>query len=150
MRQNKKKKKICIYSLTGKFQNAWKCSSTPLGLTYYNNSLFVCEGSLRDPSHHIEVISVVTGKCVNKFGSKGDGKGQFNTPLDIVVKDDILYISDCENNRIQVWTVTGEYKTFWGVKGSKDGELNGLGGLALKGEQLLVVDIGNERVQVFE
>jgi len=46
---------------------------------------------------------------VEKFGSSGSANGKFNSPsgLAIDTSNDLLYVSDTNNDRIQVFTVSG-------------------------------------------
>jgi len=48
---------------------------------------------------------------VFKFGSHGNGPGQFNTPYDIAVseKTGTIAVADCENKRIQLFSSDGNY-----------------------------------------
>jgi len=53
---------------------------------------------------------IVDGVCfVEKFGSSGSANGKFNSPsgLAIDTSNDLLYVADTNNNRIQVFTVSG-------------------------------------------
>ena len=44
------------------------------------------------------------GQFLRLFGTKGEGPGQFNGPYGIAVdRDEIVYISDISNNRIQIF-----------------------------------------------
>ena len=51
-------------------------------------------------AHQIMVFSA-KGEFLTKFGSKGNGKGEFNQPTGLAIDEDqVLYISDSGNNRI--------------------------------------------------
>ena len=54
------------------------------------------------------------GELILSWGSKGDGPGQFVIPHGIWVdKDEIVYVTDRQNHRIQIFDPEGEYKTEW-------------------------------------
>ncbi|XP_078661222.1 uncharacterized protein LOC144905426 [Branchiostoma floridae x Branchiostoma belcheri] len=45
-----------------------------------------------------------------RFGGRGSGRGEFNGPLGVAVsQDNEVYIADCGNSRIQVFTMDGVY-----------------------------------------
>ena len=50
-------------------------------------------------------VSVFTseGEFLKSFGSKGSKQGQFNGPCGIAVDGGAVYVSDCRNNRVQVF-----------------------------------------------
>ena len=60
------------------------------------------------PSNTDEVID---GVCfVEKFGSSGSGDGKFDSPTGLALDttNDLLYVADTDNDRIQVFTLTME------------------------------------------
>lgn len=62
-----------------------------------------------------------------------------------------LYISDAENNRIEVYDLRGRRLFAFGAKGKKAGEFRKPHGLAIDaGGRLFVADTGNARIQVFD
>ena len=42
-------------------------------------------------------------KYIKSFGKKGDKDGEFSKPYVIAVDDGCVYVSDTENNRVQVF-----------------------------------------------
>ena len=91
------------------------------------------------------------GGHLRSIGSKGRGRRQFSSPSGIVIHDDVMYISEFFNHRIQKLSTLGDYKLTFGKHGSGDGELNGPRGLCFDRilNLLLVSDSGNNRVSVF-
>jgi DNA-binding beta-propeller fold protein YncE len=62
------------------------------------------------------------GKFVRAWGSYGSGPGQFNTPHAIAVDSKgRLYVSDRENNRIQIFDPTGKFLRQWEHLGATQG-----------------------------
>jgi sugar lactone lactonase YvrE len=64
-----------------------------------------------------------TGSC-QSFGSNGTGNGQYKNPYGVAIShdpvrdQDLLYVADSNNNRIQVLTLNG---TFVGIAGGQGG-----------------------------
>ncbi|MBM2819511.1 MAG: Fibronectin type domain protein [Nitrosarchaeum sp.] len=89
-------------------------------------------------------------------GADNSGDGQFNNPKAAVLdsSNNLLYVADTANDRIQVINVDNEgaFDYRFGSSGSADGKLNSPEGVALdKSEDLLyVADTGNNRIQVFD
>jgi len=66
-------------------------------------------------------------------------------------RDDILYVSDSGNNRIQVFDNDGKFLSTWGGSGDGDGQFSSPTGLTVgRGNNVYVADTGNHRIQVFE
>jgi DNA-binding beta-propeller fold protein YncE len=54
------------------------------------------------------------GKYLKAWGERGTGPGQFNTPHSIAIDSKgLVYVSDRENNRIQVFDGNGEFIKQW-------------------------------------
>ena len=77
--------------------------------------------------------------------------GQLNGPAGICsFGDDEIYVSDQDNDRIQVFSKSfEEFRSMFGKKGYKPGEFNAPAGIAVDAKRIFVVDSGNHRVQVF-
>ena len=67
-----------------------------------------------------------SGAFITKWGSEGDGDGEFDNPQSIAIDGQgNVYVADANNNRIQKFTSSGAFITKWGSEGSGDGELMG-------------------------
>ena len=105
---------------------------------------------------------------VDSFGTAGSGDGQFDEPAGLALDEDdnLLYVADTENNRVQVFEmVTGStcpsgtdevidgvcFVELLGSFGSDPGEFNNPMGLALDPAtgSLYIADSDNHRVQIF-
>ncbi|GIT02223.1 MAG: hypothetical protein CM1200mP27_08480 [Chloroflexota bacterium] len=65
--------------------------------------------------------------------------------------DGNVYVSDRDNNRIQVFDSQGKFLRKWGGFGSGDGELRWPQGIAISNDgNVYVSDRGNDRIQVFD
>ena len=110
------------------------------------NELYVAVGG----THTITVFDS-SGYCLRTMGSKGNGKGQFNSPSGIASICDDMYVAEYHNHRIQKLNTLGDFVSMFGSHGRGDGELDGPRSLLpdpLRG-LLFVSDSGNNRVSVF-
>jgi len=112
---------------------------------------------------------IVDGVCfVEEFGSVGTDEGEFNSPTGLAFDhaNDLLYVADTKNDRIQVFELvdgntcpqgTDEivngvcFVEEFGSVGSSNGKFNSPAGLALDtaNDLLYVADANNDRIQVF-
>ncbi len=112
---------------------------------------------------------IVDGVCfVDEFGSTGSDDGEFNSPggLALDTSNDLLYVADADNDRIQIFELvdsnncpqgTNEivngicFVDEFGSTGSDDGEFNSPTGLALdtSNDLLYVADTDNDQIQAF-
>jgi DNA-binding beta-propeller fold protein YncE len=91
-------------------------------------------------------------KLLKKFGSDGNGNGQFAGVRDLAVGANgaRLYALEQNNNRVQIFDLEGNYVTKFGGAGSGNGQFNMPGGIAVgKDGKVYVADRDNHRVQVF-
>ena len=82
----------------------------------FHDSLCFCQTAIRYPGRPPPTI-LAHGSCphlyqsadwrptfLNEFGSQGIGDGQFEYPNGVAVDSrDRVYVTDRENNRVQVW-----------------------------------------------
>ena len=110
------------------------------------------------------------GVCfVDEFGIGGKGKGEFDYPRGLAFDsdNDLLYVADSRNDRIQVFEIVNRntcpsgtteiidgvcFVDEFGSQGQGDGRFNTPVGIALDSdnEKLYVADSLNHRVQVFD
>jgi DNA-binding beta-propeller fold protein YncE len=87
---------------------------------------------------------------VRKWGSQGEGNGQFRHPHGLAVDGEHVYVSDSSNHRIQVFSkADGAFVRKWGSKGQGDGQFLFPRGLAVDAGHVYVGDSANDRIQVF-
>jgi tripartite motif-containing protein 71 len=97
------------------------------------------------------------GAYLTKWGSYGNGNGQFRGASGVAVDgrgsvyvNGNVYVADCYNHRIQVFTNSGTYLTQWGTFGTGNGQFNFPYGVAVDaGGYVYVADTDNHRIQVF-
>lgn len=91
---------------------------------------------------------------VSTWGSEGKGDGQFNHPAGIEtdLTGQRIYVTDIDNNRIQVLDSDGQFITKWGTSGKGDGQFEGPGSIAIDDQKKIVFvsDIRNNRIQKFD
>ena len=89
-----------------------------------------------------------------KFGSRGNGEGQFNSPWGIAVDRvrGYVYVVDSANFRVQKFDMNGEFIMSWGSFGNGDGQFYFPRGVAVDQTDgfVYVVDMGNHRIQKFD
>ncbi|MBF0592497.1 MAG: hypothetical protein HQL02_10465 [Nitrospirae bacterium] len=91
------------------------------------------------------------GKFLAKWGSYGDGNGQFYGPYAIALDGSgNVYVADRDNHRIQKFTADGKFLAKWGNKGSGYGSFYTPSGIAIDGVgNVYVADTLNNRIQKF-
>jgi NHL repeat/Bacterial Ig domain len=87
-----------------------------------------------------------------RFGSRGNGDGQFQDGVDGVISDGILYVSDESLSRIQAFDLNGNFLGRWGATyGDGSYDFRNPVGLDVDAQgRLYVTDSGNDRIQVFD
>jgi len=135
-------------------------------------NVVVCVVELVDTSANCpqNTVKITDGVCyVDDFGSSGSGDGDFNSPsgLALDASNDLLYVSDTNNDRIQTFKLVDAsdnctqgtieitngvcFVEEFGSSGSGNGDFNSPSGLALdaSNDLLYVADTNNDRIQVF-
>ncbi len=98
------------------------------------------------------------GKFLRKWGSEGQGDGQFEEPRGIVAdSEEIVYVAEWSNHRVQKFDYWGSFRDKWGQSGIGDGYFNSPSAVALypgslssMNKEVFVVDTYNHRVQKFD
>ena len=98
-------------------------------------------------NHRIAVFSQKR-ELVCTIGSRGGEKGECEYPSSLAVSPDghHLYVSDCGNHRVQVFTLEGQYVRDFGTGQLKDPR----GPTVASDGSVLVADRGNNRIAVFD
>ena len=92
-------------------------------------------------NHHIEVFR--DGTFVNQFG-------QLGYPWNVTINNGKLYVADCGNHRIAIFTLEGQLIRTIGSRGSGPGQFNRPSAVAFSPDgDMYVADRNNHRIQVF-
>ena len=91
------------------------------------------------------------GIPLRRFGSYGTGSAELNQPVALAFgPDELLYVADRDNSRIQVFDREGEHVREIGHYGTEQGHLSHPRALSFDGAgRLWVADTLNHRIQVF-
>ncbi|XP_007902181.1 tripartite motif-containing protein 2 isoform X1 [Callorhinchus milii] len=109
----------------------------------HNNEIIVTDFH----NHSVKVFNA-DGEFVLKFGSNGEGNGQFNAPTGVAVDSNgNIIVADWGNSRIQVFDGSGSFLSY--INTSAD-PLYGPQGLALTSDgHVVVADSGNHCFKVY-
>lgn len=104
--------------------------SQDLGLQKHptRNCIFVTDSG----NDRIQVFDV-DGAFLYKWGSRGQGDGQFVFPVGVAIHptQDLVYVIDRRNHRVQVFGLDGTFIRKWGTQGSGDGQFSFPNGVAV-------------------
>ncbi|XP_064387342.1 E3 ubiquitin-protein ligase TRIM71-like [Halichondria panicea] len=104
--------------------------------------------------HHCISVFDQNGSNIRTIGtarSIGSADSQFNNPLGIALKGDIMYVADTNNNRIKKLTLDGKFISKFGSSGSGNEQLSDPRGIAIdKNGRVFVSESINQRVSVFQ
>jgi DNA-binding beta-propeller fold protein YncE len=100
--------------------------------------------------HDIKVFDAA-GSLVGNFGERGDGRGEFNFPTFLTLRNDDLFVSDTMNARIQVLSAEdGSFRRSVGMRGMYVGNLVRPKGVTVDTEgNVYVVESYHDHLLVF-
>jgi sugar lactone lactonase YvrE len=136
------------FDADGNYLLGWELTlpANPYAITVDGGFVYVAEGG-----GHRVLKFTTEGEYVTEWGGQGNGDGQFDTPLGIVVgPDHNVYVSDQENHRIQKFTPNGVFIMKWGSQGAYEGLFYNPGGSVFDADGYLhIVDRATARINVF-
>lgn len=97
-------------------------------------------------------VKVIKAQIVAEWGSTGQKDGQFNSPRGMAMSPNgTLYVTDMNNNRINMFSKDGKFLGAFGKKGDKKGEFKEPSGVAVDPNNFVyVADAWNGRIQKFD
>ena len=115
--------------------------NSPNFIKVINDRLYVCEHG----NHRVQILNTEL-KYVDSFGCHGNGGGQFKSPNDIAQdRTGNLYVTDTNNNRVQVFDSKGQFLYTFSRKGVRPY------GICFGSDQLIYVsNTNNNCVSVFK
>jgi len=124
-----------------------------VALSHDGSRLYVVDtGGVDSQSHQVVVYDSASGEQLRIIGRRGSGPGEFNLPLQLTVgKDDMLYVVDGGNFRVQAFAADGTYAFSFGTIGRLPGQFARPKGIATDREgRLYVVDTAFGNFQIFD
>lgn len=120
----------------------------PAGIAIDEERLYVVDTH----GHKIVVFSKKDGSFLFSFGKNGIGKGEFNYPTNIFTgRDNVLYITDSMNFRVQTFDKLGHCISTFGKHGDGSGDFSKPRGIAVDSDgHVYVVDALFDTIQIFD
>ncbi len=117
----------------------------PVGLAIDNlGRLFVA-----DTANQRVVVYDKDGHQVNTFQVFGWDYYYTEPYAAIDAQSELLYLTDSQSNRIQIFGLDGTFKSFWGKQGTANGEFGQPLGIAIGPDRVYITESQNNRVQIF-
>ena len=111
----------------------------PSFMKIINDKLYVCDRG----NNRFQVLNTKL-ECVNSFGCHGNGNAEFNHPNDISQdRAGNLYVSDTDNNRVQVFDCNGQFLFAFSEKGASQ-RLSRPFGICVHSNLVYVCDRGSD------
>lgn len=151
-------KQIQVYDGDGRFQRSLggpSLFSRPNGIAVDSagSRLYVADtGGVSSAEHRVRVFDARTGAHLLDFGKRGNGPGEFNFPLDVTVGlDDLLYVVDSGNFRVEVFRPDGTFVRQFGSIGTRAGNFARPKEVAIDPQgNVYVVDAAFGNFQIFQ
>jgi len=130
--------------------------SGPMGMTVSAEGDVYIAGSMDNRIEHWRILQTGQVAWISHFGKRGSGDGEFMAPTDIAIDSrGRLFVTDQNNNRIQVFDAKGNYLWQFGSAGytddmQVDAEKFLLPvSLCIEGDFLFINDLVNRAIKVF-
>jgi len=119
---------------------------TGIAVDTSSNRVYVTD-TWRDAIYYTDL----EGNILGHFGLHGSEPGQFNFPIDVMVRGEELFVVDSMNFRVQFFDRNGQYKGEFGKIGPTTGYLFRSKGLAMDSERHFYISDGMlDEIQVFD
>ena len=144
--------RIQVFTLDGELKRFWRMpeltSGKPTGMGFHpDGRLFVA-----DTHYDRIVIFDRNGRELSRFGTRGEGRGQFMFPSDIAFDSKgRIYVSDFGNDRITQFSADGKVIHAWGTSGTGPGQFQRVAALLVdRSDRIWVADAANHRLCIFD
>ena len=108
-------------------------------------------GNIYVSSQHKLQKFTSTGELIKCVGRKGGKEGEFDVPRGLTLRDNLVYVCDGNNNRIQVFDLDLNFVRSIGSHGSGRGEFDAPSDVKFDtAGNMYVAEWGNKRVQVMD
>jgi len=113
--------------------------------------IYVVDRAYNESDQHRVVVYDIKGKKLQVIGSRGNGDGQFNVPLQAATgPDGTLYVLDSGNFRVQAFDKDGKFLRSFGKPGKEFGNLARPRGIAVDDDgNVYVTDASFNNFQIF-
>ena len=126
-------------------------------ISYFAKEAGTCQTSVMVNGEHVSgspfTIQVKPRKYkpVLSFGGEGSSAGMFDGPWGVAVNErNEIAVTDCDNQRVQIFSSDGTYLRSFGSEGDEEGEFRCPTGIAyLNNGNFVVADSKNNRLQIF-
>ena len=124
---------------------------TGVAVTRDGERIYVIDRSYNDSENHHVLVYDKDGNKIQVIGSRGNGDGQFNIPIQgAVAPDGTLYILDSGNFRVQAFDKDGKFLRSFGNPGKEFGNFGRPRGIAVDDDGLIyVTDASFNNFQIF-
>ena len=132
------------YRILCNAQQVIQCNGPRCVAIHDNGDIYVAS------KDHCIYVFDQTVQLKNTIGSRGRGDGQFSSPSGVSIKEDVLYVADTNNHRVQKLTSSGKFLHKFGQQGSGQGQFTFPVGVIIdSNNKLIVSDYNNHRIQIF-
>ncbi len=151
-------KRVTIYDRDGKYLRALGGKdyfNRPSGIAVdaQGKRVYVVDtGGVESQNHRVRVFDAIDGKHLFDIGTRGTEDGQFNLPRDAVLSpyNNLLYVVDGGNFRVQVFDADGKFIRKFGDVGRRTGQFSRPKGISVdRWGNVYVVDTAFGNVQLF-
>ncbi|MCE7736257.1 MAG: hypothetical protein GPJ54_15355 [Candidatus Heimdallarchaeota archaeon] len=129
----------------GKNLNQISFTNYPVTLPTFTDFAFYNDSFYISFSDEIGIFNL-SGEFQSRFGTKGNGTGEFDGINSISIANNEIFVGESVNNRIQVLDMDGVHQRFIDEQGFSNGQFSRLFRVNAYGDKLAIVD--DDRVQV--
>ena len=133
------------------FHKAFSTYANCKGIAFGENGMV----AVTEYSYHTVSLFSKDGSRMHTFGVGGkssNSRNYFCGPEDVAIKDDVMYVTDSGNNRVQKIRMSDKtYVTSFGSNGKGNGQFSNPRGICIHPDgRLFIADYSNHRIQVHQ